>query len=299
MLALAASAAAPPAAAAAASAQLPPAEREEGEQSILVTGARPTREALRAFVEAVTVETDEQIAKFAVPVCPIAVGLPQGHAEVITTRLRQVAEHVGVGTAREGCEPNVVVVIADSGSDFMRGLRRERASLFARLEASEIREIMELEGPVRAWHLVEARGADGRPVDYIEVGRERRIRPSLSGVMPSLTRTPIRRDMAMSFVVFDVEAIEGFTLLQIADHAAMRALARSAPVSMPAGRSILGLFADRDAGARPAGELAEWDVAYLSALYRTAHDVTAQRQRSSIAGTMSRQLRTPPRQPHP
>ena len=98
----------------------------------------------------------------------------------------------------------------------------------------------------------------------------------------------------MSFVVFDLAAIEGLTLLQIADHAAMRALARTSPAALPARRSILTLFADRDAGSDPAGELTGWDIAYLAALYRTGNVVSAHQHQASIARTMRAELVAPP-----
>lgn len=273
-----------------------------GAEEILVTGSRQSRQAVRDFVESVTVETRDQIAKFTLPICPLALGLPANQNAYIAERLRLVAEHLGIGAADEGCEPNVIVVVADSGGDFMRHLRQERPTLFSSLDLSEIRRAMRLEGPVRAWQLVEPRGADGRPmqrISWLEVGDPApKFIPrgyQLTGVTPSLTHVPTRQDLAIAFVVFDLDAVSGLTLLQIADHAAMRALARTDPSSGAAGRSILGLFGDREAGAAPAAELTGWDVAYLGALYRTMHNVRAHQQRSSIARTMRRELVRPAR----
>ena len=260
------------------------------DEAIVVTGSIEREEAVRDFVDTVTIETSDQIAKFATPVCPAAFGLPAAHNEVITARVRQIADYIGIGAAGDACRPNVVIVVAERGAEFVDRLHEERPNLFSTMELIDIRRVMRLAGPVRAWQVVEQRGADGRPMDWIEVGLERRIRPSLSGVMPSITQRPTRQDLALSFIVFDLEAIEGLTLLQIADHAAMRAFARTGTAAMPTRRSILGLFADRAAGAAPAVELTNWDAAYLSALYRTGNTVSAHRQRSSIARTMRREL---------
>jgi hypothetical protein len=264
----------------------PPVEDEQ----ILVTGSRDAARAVADFVGQVTIETANQIAKFATPICAASFGLPSGYNEVITARVRQVAEYVGIGTAGDGCRPNIVVVVADSGGDFVERLHGERPDLFRMMELGDIRRVLRLAGPSRAWQVIEQRGADGRPMNWIEVGRERRLRPSLDGVMPSLTQQPTRQDLSLSFVVFDLEAIEGLTLLQIADHAAMRALARTDIAGLPARRSILTLFTDRASGATPAGELTGWDIAYLAALYRTGNTVSAHQQRSSIARTMRREL---------
>lgn len=274
------------------------AEPDEVHEAIVVTGSLDRRDPVSAFVDGVTLETADQIAKYATPICPVSLGLPSGHAEVIEARMRQVAHYLGVGANAEGCRPNVVVVVAEEGGDFVQQLRRERPELFSALELSDLRRIMRLTGPVRAWHVVEPRGADGRPMQriaFLTTGPNEPPRPiprgyMLSGVMPSVTQRSTRQDLTFSFVVFELQAIEGLTLLQLADHAVMRALARTEPSSFPAGRSILGLFADQEAGAAPAAELTAWDAAYLGALYRTSHNVTAHQQRSNMAQTMRREL---------
>jgi hypothetical protein len=267
-------------------------------EEIIVTGSRNRDEAIRDYVEAITVETHDQIAKFATPVCPASFGLPPGYNGVIVERIRLIAEHLGIGVAGRDCRPNVVVLVTESGGDFVHQLRRERPDLFSTFEFADVRAIMRLAGPVRAWQVVEPLGADGRPVETISfiqmgiggppvyIGRARHLR----GVMPSRTQRPTRQDLALSFIVFDLDAIEGLTLLQIADHAAMRALARTAVAGLPARRSILTLFRDRDADAAPAEELTSWDTAYLRALYRTTDTVTAHQQRSNVARTMRRDL---------
>ena len=267
---------------------------------IVVIGSRDRRDPVSAFVEEVTVETGDQIATFATPICPVSLGLPPGQGEVIEARVRQIAQHLGLGASAGDCRPNIVVIVAEQGSDFVRQFRRERPGLFAALRISELRGIMRQAGPVRTWQIVEPRGADGRPMERIAFiespnGPPRPVANGyqLTGVMPSLTSRPTRQDLSISFIVFDLTAIEGLTLLQIADHAAMRALARTEAEELPARRSILTLFGDRNAGAEPVPELTNWDSAYLRALYRTSNVVTAHQQRSNMARTMRRELAHP------
>jgi hypothetical protein len=273
-----------------------PAAPEPAAETIVVTGDR--RDPIAAFVEDVTVETGDQIAKFATPICPVSLGLPPGHGEVIEARMRQIGQYLGLGAAAAGCRPNVVVIVAAEGGDFVRQLRRERPDIFAALALRELRGIMRLTGPVRAWQVVEPHGADGRPmrrISFIEGGGGP-PRPvaghgyELTGVTASRTSLPTRQDLSLSFIVLDLAAIEGLSLLQIADYAAMRALARTEGAGLPARRSILTLFGDRDAGAPPAAELTNWDEAYLRALYRTSNVVTAHQQRSSMSQAMRREL---------
>ncbi len=279
-----------------------PPDPAAAQDEIVVTGSRSPQRAIGDYVDVVTVESAGQIARFATPVCPAGFGLPDGHNEVIATRIRQIADHLGIGSAPAGCRPNIVVIVADRGADFVSLLRRERPALFAAFELFEIREVTRLAGPVRAWQAVEARGADGRPMEriaWLEMGGgPPKYIPHgyrLDGVMPSLTQRPTRQDLSMAFVVFDLDALEGLTLLQIADHAAMRALARTSPAALPARRSILTLFTDQAAGGG-APELTGWDVAYLSALSRTGNTVSAHQQRSSIARTMRREVESRPAQ---
>lgn len=272
-------------------------ERSAEEETIVVVGSRDRRDPVSAFVEDVTVETDGQIAKFATPICPISLGLPPGNGEVIEARVRLIAQHLGLDTAAADCRPNLVVIVTADGGDFVRLLRRERPTLLAALPLSELRGIMHLAGPVRAWQVVEPRGADGRPMRriafvpsssgpprYVPNGYE------LAGVVPSLTSRSTRQDLSLSFVVFDLAAIDGLSLLQIADYAAMRALARTEGVGLPAQRSILTLFGDRNTGPGPVRELTNWDEAYLRALYRTSNVVSAHQQRSNMSRAMRHEL---------
>ena len=280
------------------SAQAPMVQGASGQSDeIIVTGARNRDEAVRDYVAAITVETDDQLAKFATPICPASFGLPAGHNEVIAARVRRIADYVGIGSAGPGCRPNVVIVIAESGGDFVRHLHGERPDLFSALETSAIRRVMRAEGPVRTWQVIEPRGADGRPMERISFldmggGPPRPVLRGyvLRGVSPSLTQKPTRQDLALSFIVLDLDAVEGLTLLQIADYAATRALARTEAAPMSRRRSILGLFGDTDAGIAPAGELTNWDAAYLRALYRTANSIRGSQQRANIARTMVREL---------
>lgn len=270
---------------------LPPAGTQD---EIVVTGSRDRRDPVASFVETATVETGGQIARFAEPICPASLGLPAAHGRTVEARIRAVADYLGLSPGGEGCRPNIVVIVAERGEDFVSRLSRERADLFGMLRPAEVRAVLRLDGPVRAWQAIELRGADGRPMQSAEVGKERRTVAMITGVMPSLTSLSTRQDLSLSFIVFDLEALEGLTLLQIADHAAMRAFARTDGAGLPQRRSILTIFADREAGAEPVPELTNWDAAYLRALYRTSNEVTAHQQRSSMLRAMRRELASAP-----
>lgn len=257
-------------------------------EEILVTGSED--DPLRAFVESVTVETDRQIARFEGPVCPLGLGLPPTSNEVIEVRLRQIAEHLGLGAGAAGCSPNMVVIIADAGEELAERLRTDRPDVFAAMELNEIRAVLRQPGPVRTWQIVQTRGSDGRPLVPMTIIQGGREFLGVTGSIGSLTRQQTRQDLALSFVVFDLDAIDGLTLLQVADHAAMQAFARTNVSGVQARRSILTLFDDRRAGLDPAPELTAWDGAYLRALYRTGSTVTARQQQSNMVRAMHRDL---------
>ena len=79
-----------------------------------------------------------------------------------------------------------------------------------------------------------------------------------------------REDIEFVVVLFDLEKMKGKTLVQLADYATMRGLARTRPVEGAensgdqAMETILALF---DPGSPPPAEMTEFDRAYLAALY--------------------------------
>lgn len=265
---------------------------------IIVTGSRDRKQAVHRFVRDITVETDDQIAKFPGEVCPAAFGLPSAYAAIVAKRAREVARTAGVPVGKAGCRPNVVIAVADDGHEFVKSLRKARPTLFRALKLPELRRLAEAEGPVRSWQVVEPRGADGRPMERISFiaigGRLQYIGDAyeLKHAIGSRVQMATRQDLTLSFVVFDLKAVQGLTLTQIADYATMRALAKTRSVAGTGGaaRSILALFDPaRDRAGRPAA-LTRWDSAYLKALYATSNVVAASRQRSEIARMAASEL---------
>jgi hypothetical protein len=253
--------------------------------TIVVTGQRDREEAIHEFIEKVTVETSDQIAQFQSRVCPASFGLPNAYNDVVVSRIRRIAEAVGAPLAKRNCDPNLVVIVADDSRDFFEEFRRDRSTLFGTLELADIRDVNEAEGPVRAWQIVELHGSDGRKPQWVRIQPGSRPRPMLTGVMPTRIPKSTRRDLAISFVVFDLAATDGLTLTQIADHAAMRALARTSAAS--GAPSILALFED---GGHRANGLTRWDEAYLRSLYATNNTVSASQQQSNMARLIGREL---------
>lgn len=250
------------------------------------------RADVRRFVEQVTVETEGQLARFHEPVCPISRGLPADYGAVVEERVRTMARAAGIPVARRrDCAPNLIVLVANDGEEAIALLRRERPDIFAGLGPTEIGRAIAAEGPVRTWQSSAAERIEG---ETVADRRDQYLYQDVHlyhGVPAGLLRRTTRRDLRLSVVLFDVDAIDGLTLMQIGDHAAMRGLAATRPAAAAsAGRSILALFEDAAAGRTPAAAATSWDGSYLRALYRVAASAPAGVQRDSLARQLERDL---------
>lgn len=267
---------------------------------IVVTGDRDRDRAILDFVAGITVQSDDQIARFPDPVCPASYGLSGAFNVFVAARIREIARAAGIRVAALPCRPNIVIIAAERGEDVLAALRRRRPALLAGLDSSEVRRLTRMDGPVRSWQLVEQRGGDGRemePISFIQLSNGTPIYIGSSRRLPtpvaSRLERNVRQDLALSVVIFDVEALDGMTLAQIADHAAMRSLARTDPEAARSGRTILTLFRDVRSGAPPAGALTGLDAAYLRAVYATDNRIGGRQQQANIARAVIREQTDP------
>src|SRR5438045_3276939 len=260
--------------------------------TIVVTGSKLTRRAIENDVQNVTVDADGQIAMFEQPICPASFGLPESYNRIIEQRLREDAARVGLRAAGERCEPNVVVIVADSPAPFIAELQRKRPDMFVGLESSLVQNILKTKEPVRTWQAIEPRGEDGRPLERVMFINGMAAGPNAwfnPWTVASRLQANIRPRLVSSFVVIDADAADGLTLTQIADYAAMRTLARTRFTPALSRRSILGIIdgAEQD---RTIAQLTTWDLAYLRALYRTSNGVSSHMQQVDITTVMNREL---------
>ncbi|HZC37896.1 MAG TPA: hypothetical protein VE221_04385 [Sphingomicrobium sp.] len=270
----------------------PPSAPVVAEQNIVVIGTKPTRNAVHNFIGDLTVDTDGHIAMFEQPICPASFGLPEPYNRIIEQRLREDAAQVGLRTAGERCDANVIVIVADSPAPFITELRRKRPDMFVGLETSQVLDILKTNEPVRTWQAIEPRGADDRPLERVAfinglpAGPNAWFNPS---TVDSRIQAKIKPRLVQSFVVIRADAADGLTLTQIADYAAMRTLARTRSAPALDRRSILEVIdgAKRD---RTVDQLTAWDLAYLRALYRTSNGVSTHMQQTDMATAMKREF---------
>jgi hypothetical protein len=97
---------------------------------------------------------------------------------------------------------------------------------------------------------------------------------------------------ASAIVLVDVEAVQGLTIEQLADYAALRSFARTDPehvrqLGIP---TILTLFDDYVAKRELPRSLSAWDLHFLKALYQTSNSVGAVHQRRAMKKRIKKDL---------
>jgi len=255
------------------------------DNAIVVTGKTEAKPAeIRQQAHAITrtaVKYHNPLAKFQDKICPGIVGMPQGMAEIMVDRIRYNAERIGLDVAKEGkCDPNILVLFVRNGQGVMKELQKTKGYLFRRLDGVEIRELTK-KGPVHVWTNTEIRSRQG---DTLQGDNSE-----------DLTQVPVlniaqsqshifmahRLDITNSVILIDIPAINGMSVVQIADYVTMRAFAETRPVDRDAAATtILTLFNPaKEAAPR---ELTDFDLAYLRTVYQGVDSLNAASKLASI-----------------
>jgi hypothetical protein len=263
---------------------------------VVVEGRRDHQDAAHRFVNEITVEKEDQVAQFGEPICPLTLGLSAGYNGVITQRVLKDAKSAGVRIAGGRCEPNVIIMISDDGHQLLDRLHTDRGPLFEAMPLHDLHALLDEPGPVHAWQGVELLDNGGFPVGVrdpngIHGPGPLSDAPVAKGYMPSRLQQAFRRRIDTAFVVIDAKAIDGLTLMQVADYAAMRTLAitRDPKGASMAQDSILALFDGKSGSPKPVS-LSRSDAAYLHALYATSSATLASAQKASMAESINRTL---------
>ena len=242
------------------------AAQDMSQDDVIMTARKPLkREEATRFVSSITAGRSEgQVARFEAPVCPIAIGFTPEIGREIVARIRKVAKAVGAEVAPQDCAGNVALVATPDGAALVKGMRATNPELLEGLETTQIRQIIDGGGPVRAWSATATVNEDGqrlsRPSSSNPMGPS-----SLNVKTASIINPSSKRIIDTATVVIDSPVVAGKTVIQLADYVAMRALAKTRPVGGDAKvGTILTLF---DPAATPPQSVTEVDVAYLKALY--------------------------------
>ena len=265
---------------------------EQEERNIVVTGERPTWFETTRQARSITALTGLRylpLPRFSGDrLCPGIFGLKPEYAAVMIDRIRASADRLGVWLAPDdgSCSPNLVVAFVDDGQAALRHYAAQQPWLFADMPRHERIELLREEGPARVWTSTHIRTRDGMPLSE---DRANNIQVAQTWMAHSRIYTATRADITGALVLFDRAEVRGKTLLQLADYATMRGLARTkSPEGRDAGLgTILGLF---DEGVAPPPELTQFDRAYLAALYSDIPNLPGLTKVNSVNRQLHRQL---------
>lgn len=257
-------------------AQTPPAPAAPPAASddIVVTGRmrdrmRDTARRVEAALPPTTLE--QPLARFTDPVCPGVVGMARAPAQAVVDRIGVVVDMLGLSVGAPGCDPNLLVIATADGRALVRRMMTRRTGNLRAQTLADMRRILAEPGGARGWVEWEPRSRDGdRPVDgpppVLEVQGSSRI------------VSAARRDIVSAIVVIDHAALATRDPVQIADYAAMRALADARPARIGDTVSVLAAFTAAGAPAT----LTPFDLGLLRGLYKGQGNVTAGMKRATM-----------------
>jgi hypothetical protein len=252
-------------------AQLHAQESGDGED-IVVTGQAadpPARSEVSRQARAITRPGnvhDLPLARFEDRLCPGVLGLKTDYALMVVDRIREHAGRMDLWMAPDdgSCTPNFIVAFVREGQEQLNALQDSQGHLFRDLPVREREELLAEDGPVRVWTSTTTRTRDGMPI----ARRDDLVNPPVARMWMAHSKIYLatREDITRVVVVFDMDQVRGKTLVQLADYATMRGLARTREVEgegQPMD-TILALF---DEGATPPAEMTGFDRAYLASVY--------------------------------
>lgn len=269
----------------------------------VVVERRRLEEFVQDFVGEVAAPAPRRgLARWQGGICVGVVNLRNEAGQYIADRISQVGMDLGLTPGDPGCKPNIAVVFTAEGAELATALVDRNRRAF-RMGGSVNRDIVALrafqtsDAPVRWWHV-------SVPVDS-ETG-ERAIRlpgdidpstgqpsaPTISVFAASRLNTQIRDDMNKVMIIVDVDGVASTNLTQLADYLTFIALAQVDPDARTAPfDTILNLFRSPQS----VDGLTDWDMSYLSSLYRVQNSpvrrINPSAQATTMAGDMIRDRR--------
>jgi hypothetical protein len=242
----------------------------EDDNRIVVTGQteQPTSSEVSRQARSITQGGDfrrSPLARFERRLCPGVIGLTPDMAALVIDRVRYNADQLGLTLTEDdgSCSPNLVVAFVRDGQAELAALHKEHGYMFDSLELHELRALLAETGPVRVWTSTMTRTRDGTAVPPPR-GGETPI--AAMWMAHSKIYLATREDIEFVMVMFDIEKMKGKTLVQLADYATMRGLARTKPATDD-GQPLDTILALFDQNGAPTDELTSFDRAYLASVY--------------------------------
>ncbi len=214
--------------------------------------------------------TDQALALWQAPVCPLVSGLPGEAGEFILERFSQVASSAGVPLGGEHCVANLYILVSRQPADLFKGMADRNPSFtfgFDQPQPATVDNFIATSRPVRVWYDTYPQTAWGQPVGRRSVYYS--AAPYVVNTPPSeLTlKSDVSHVLYRVFVLVDRDSLKGVSLGQLADYVAMAGLTHLASDTKRLGGvpTILKLF-EKTPEAVPTG-VTDWDRAVLKTLY--------------------------------
>jgi hypothetical protein len=249
------------------------------------TVTRQVIQAHKVKLETMTREISQQhggqLARFEDAVCIAVSGFEDPYNAIFAKRMAQDAAQAGLGIAKAGCHPNIVVLVTDHPQQELMSLARHDSFITSiGAKDKDLKLLAASAGPSWTLTFTELRSTFG---GHLHVGSEVDDQVARLNIYDStIINLPQRQDIAAVLMVIDSSATLGKNLGQIADYAAFRSLADLRNAVPATGEpTILTLFKP---GAAPDG-LSSYDLAYLKGLYSGPSSLKAEARIHEIVST--------------
>jgi hypothetical protein len=255
---------------------------------IIVEGERPyDEETLKQNVRDIAMRGrfgERPLPRFNSRICLHVAEQGSDIAQSVEARIVQNIRTLGLEQGKEGCEVNALVVFVFEPGNFIKGLRKIQPRAFTPRGNQLIREALKRGDAVVPWSSAEFTDSSFGKTDWSNTGQVgglltpggTLVNFGIPGsgfgsvVNPNGPRAvgSTALNLRNSIVVFDAARLEGFTTMQLADHATMHLLGDLQPqvgFSDDSAYSILEMFNVGSENAAPS--LTLLDRAYLHGMY--------------------------------
>ncbi len=270
----------------------------------VIANSRRLEDATEAFVGEVAAPVRRRgFARWHNGVCVGVVNLGPEVAQAMADRISDRARELGLTAGEPGCHPSILIVAAADADSFTREFVEMRPVLFRTgatgmdRGAAAFRRFLDSDAPVRWWTVSQPTDADtgasavrmpgmmyGRGYANGNGSSAGDYAPKTYLRNSSLLSNQYRQDMKRTFVIIDVNRLNGATLAQLSDYIAMVSLAQIDPdADTAAYDTVLNLFDDPSS----VQGLTGWDLAYLQGLYEAEwYRINQDSQIRAIANTI-------------
>lgn len=233
-----------------------------------------------SYVRAATELSAGMVSRRGPKLCPVVSGAGRDVDRYVRSRLRQVADDVGVKFESKACYPNLLILFSREPEVMLDQARRHGKIRYDTISVPRVDRFKANTQPVRWLSYTGEIPAHG-DISSVDQGIQT-MRAQDSHIIQT-----VASQVNYSLVVVDARKTDGVEVGALADYLSLVALADiRADATQPDQASILNLFAEPGGPKRMTAS----DRAYLRALYKLKTDRTAPDQLAALASGMATEL---------